>query len=82
MSLLLAESILLDSTFKNNFQDHRWVTEQLLETKAAGRKPEAPNNLQRGLLEGISQLVSDFIEATVTLIWLSFTKRQLKFVKL
>jgi hypothetical protein len=60
--------------FQNNFQDLRRVMEQLLETKAAIRKLEQA--LRRGLLEGISQLVSYFIEASKkTLIWISYTKR-------
>jgi hypothetical protein len=50
-------------TFRNNFQDHRWVTEQPLETHAAIRIPE--QDLCRGLLEEISQLVSDFIEERI-----------------
>jgi hypothetical protein len=50
------------ASFRNNFEDHRRVTEQLLETQAAIRKPEQA--LWRGLLEGISQIVSDFIEAS------------------
>ncbi len=47
--------------FRNNFQDHRRVTEQLLDTHTAIRKPVKA--LWRGILEGISQLVSYFIEA-------------------
>jgi hypothetical protein len=43
-------------------QNHRRVSEQLLKAQAAIRKPE--HALCRGLLEGISQLVSDFIEAS------------------
>ncbi len=50
------------ASFRNNFQDHRRVTVQLLETQAAIRKPEQA--LWRGLLVGISQIVSDFIEAS------------------
>ncbi len=48
------------ASFRNNFQDHRRVTEQLLETQAVIRKPE------QGILELISQLVSDFIEVSRT----------------
>jgi hypothetical protein len=47
--------------FRNNFQDHR-LSEQLLETKAAIRMPE--QDLGSGLLEGFSQLVSEFLEAS------------------
>jgi hypothetical protein len=47
--------------FRNNFQVRRRISEQFLETQADIRKPEqAPG---KGLLEGISQLVSDFKEA-------------------
>ncbi len=46
--------------FQNN-QDHRRVTEQLSETQAVIRKPE--QDLWLGLLEGISQILSDFTEA-------------------
>ncbi len=60
--------------FRNNFQDHRRVTEQLLKMQAAIRKPIQA--LWSGLLEGISQLVSYFIEASRNFIWISFTKRQ------
>ncbi len=40
--------------FRNNFQDHRRVLKQLLETHTSIRKPEQA--LWRGLLDGISQL--------------------------
>jgi len=53
--------------FRNNFQDHRRVTKQYLETQAALRKPEQA--LWRGLLEWISQLLSDFIEASETFLF-------------
>jgi hypothetical protein len=47
--------------FQNNFQNHRRLLEQLLKSQAASGNPEqAPF---RGLLEGFSQLVSDYIEA-------------------
>jgi hypothetical protein len=48
--------------FRNNFQDHRQVSEQLLETQAAIRKLE--QLAEEVYLEGISQLVSNFIEAS------------------
>jgi hypothetical protein len=52
--------------FLNNFQDHRRLTEQLLESQAAIGKPEQA--FWRGLLlEGFSQLVSDFVEASKNL---------------
>jgi hypothetical protein len=44
-----------------NFQGHRRLSEQLLETPAAIRKPKQA--LWRGLLEGFLQLVNAFIEA-------------------
>ncbi len=53
--------------FRNNFQDHRQVSEQLLTTQAAIRNPKQA--LWRGWLEGISQLVSYFIEESRNLIF-------------
>jgi hypothetical protein len=53
--------------FRNNFQDHGRLLEQLLGSQAAIIKPEqAP---RRGLLKELSQLVSDFIEASTNLIF-------------
>jgi hypothetical protein len=49
----------------NNFQGHRWLLEQLLESLAAIEKPEKGS--WRGLHEGFSQLVCDFMEATGSL---------------
>jgi hypothetical protein len=47
--------------FRDNFQDHRRLSEQIFERQAAIGKPEQAS--RRGFLEGFSQLVSDFIEA-------------------
>jgi hypothetical protein len=47
--------------FRNNFQDYRRLSKQLLASQAAIGEPEqAP---RRGLLEGFSQLVNGFKEA-------------------
>jgi hypothetical protein len=57
--------------FRNGFQDHRRVSEQFLETQVAIRKKkQAPRG---GLLEGISKLVSSFIEASRNFNLISFT---------
>jgi hypothetical protein len=61
--------------FRNNFQDQRRVTEQLLETQAALRKPE--HALWRGLLKGISQLVSDSYKQAENLIWILLHKKDI-----
>ncbi len=51
--------------FPNNFQDHRRLSEQLSESQAAIRKLEqAPWRRLGTVLEGFSQIVSDFIEAS------------------
>ncbi len=46
---------------EDNFQDHRQLPEQLLESQAANGEPE---QVLKGLLEGFSKLESDFIEAS------------------
>jgi hypothetical protein len=70
--------------FQNNFQDHRRLSEQLSESQAAIRKLEqAPSRRLGTVLEGFSQIISDFIygKQAETLFWIFFTKRQLKIVK-
>ncbi len=63
------------AVFQNNFQNHRRVTEQLSETQAAFRKPEQTlSEGGGGLLEGITQLVTDVLKHAETLIWISFQK--------
>jgi len=62
--------------FRNNFQDHRHLSKQLLESQAAIRKPEQVS--WRVLLEWFSQLVSDFIEAAETLFWMFFLQKDRK----
>ncbi len=59
--------------FRNNFQDHRRLSEQLLESQAANGKPE---QVLKGLLEGFLKLETDFIEASRS--WIFFTNRQQK----
>jgi hypothetical protein len=53
--------VYIHSRLSEQFSGSQGVTEQLLETQAAIRKPEKA--LWR-LLKGISQLLSDFIEAS------------------
>ncbi len=65
-------SCVIHSRLSEYFQDHRRVSEQFLETQVDIRKPiQAP---RRGTLEGISQLVSGFIEASRNFNLKSFTK--------
>ncbi len=55
-------SVHLKPAFGKKISNHRRVSEQLLKAHEAIRKPKQA--LWSGLLEGISQLVSDFIEAS------------------
>ncbi len=50
--------------FRNNFQDRSRLLKQLLESQAAIGKPERAHWREAGLLEGFSEIVSDFIEAS------------------
>jgi hypothetical protein len=59
--------------FQNNFEDHRRLAEQLLESQAAIRKPEQAS-WKRGALEGFSQFLSNFIVACRNFIFNFFTK--------
>jgi hypothetical protein len=45
-----------------HFQDHRWLSEQLLVSQAVTGKPKQAS--WRELLEGFSQLIIDFTEAS------------------
>jgi hypothetical protein len=55
------------ASFRNNFQDHSRDTEQFLETKGGYQK--AGTSSLKGVTGVISQLVSDFIEASRNIIF-------------
>jgi hypothetical protein len=56
----------INGRFSEKFSGHRRLSEQVLESYAASRKPE--QTPWKGLLEGFLQLVKDFIEASRNLI--------------
>ncbi len=64
--------------FRNYFQNHRLLSEQLLESQAAAWKPEQAS--YRWLLESLSELVSDFREASRNFIF-KFLKKAAKYCK-
>ncbi len=65
--------------FWNNFQDHKQLSYQLLESHAVFRKKEQA--FWRGLLDRFSQLVSDFIEVSRNFIFDFLLKKTAKNVK-
>jgi hypothetical protein len=58
------------------YQNHKRLSEQLLESQAAIGKPEQAT--RRELLEGFSQLVSDFLEVSRNYILENFHKKTAK----
>jgi hypothetical protein len=76
---LIFSSVHVVAGFRNNFQNHRRLWNNFLESQATAWKPEQAS--WRGFLEGFSELVSDFVEATETLFEIFYTKNQPKIVK-
>jgi hypothetical protein len=57
--------------FRKKYQDHRRLSEQLLQSQAILKMEQASCKL----LEGFSQLVSDFIEASRNFSWDLFSSQ-------